>query len=64
MNNQIGTQELKHSIGYFSKQIAEDVQVNMNLKKVKRPKTYIKENESITRETGSGRPQKLTEVVY
>ena len=49
-------------MGYSSKQIAEDAQVNMSLKTFKRLKANIRENGSITRGTGSGRPQKLIEA--
>ena len=54
--------ETLHSMEYSSKQIAEDAQVNMSLKTVKRLKANIRENGSITREPGSGRPQKLLEA--
>ena len=53
--------ETLHSMGYSSKQIAEYAQVNISLRTVKRLKANIRENGSITREPGSGRPQKLLE---
>ena len=51
-----------HLIGYPSKQIAEDAQVIISLKTVKSLKANIRENESITRESGTRRPQKLLEA--
>ena len=47
---------------YSSKHIAEDAQANMSLRTVKRLKTNIREDGSIIREPGLGRPQKLLEA--
>ena len=59
--------ETLHSMEYFSKQTAEDAQINMSLRTVKRLKANIRENESISRERGSENLNhylKLTKALY
>ena len=49
------------SMSYSVQQIAEDAEVNMSLRTVKRLKAKVREHGSIIIEEGSGRPTKLLE---
>ena len=51
--------EILHSLGYSTAQIAEDSQVKMSKDTIKRWKSKIRQEGSIWRSEGSGRPKKL-----
>ena len=51
--------EILHSLGYSTAQIAEDSQVKMSKDTIMRWKSKIRQEGSIWRSEGSGRPKKL-----
>ena len=51
--------EILHSLGYSTAQIAEDSQVKMSKDTIKRWKSKIRQEGTILRSEGSGRPKKF-----
>ena len=51
--------EILHSLGYSAAQITEDSQVKMNKDTIKKWKSKIRQEGTIWRSEGSGRPKKL-----